>query len=446
MTPLARLAAAPLLAAALAAPPLAEAQAPMPQGHSDRIDLIRPDAPALAPYGPFPVGVRTLSLTDPGRLDVLGVTAPGLRPTYDRPLTVELWHPAAEGTAPGTAYDLLLRDGATRTTVHGRAARDAAPSAVGPFPVVIVSHGYPGNRLLLAPLAENLASKGYVVASIDHADSTYADQAAFGSTLVNRPLDTRFVLNEIARLAEPGGPLAGVADAATAAIVGYSMGGYGAVISAGGGVTEASVALPWGAPDGTLAVHLSGSDSHAALPDARVKAVVAIAPWGWTRGFWDASTAAGVAKPVLYVAGDADDVSGYEPGVRSLWAASTGADRWLLTFENANHNAAAPMPAPAASWAPSPHIAFTPFDHYADPVWDSVRMNNVLQHFATAFLDLHLKGEAASAAWLDLVPEAKAGVVALNEDGTEKPEHTYWKGFAPRTAIGLRLEFLAEGE
>ena len=61
--------------------------------------------------------------------------------------------------------------------------RDAAPSGDGPFPLVIVSHGYPGNRFLMAHLAENIASKGFVVASIDHVDSTYRDQAAFGSTL-----------------------------------------------------------------------------------------------------------------------------------------------------------------------------------------------------------------------------------------------------------------------
>ena len=433
------------LAAALAAAAGAAQAQYLPGRHDDRIDLIRPDAPELAAHGPHPVGVRTLELVDAGRLDVLNVAA-GTRPTYDRPLTVELWHPAAEGTEPGTAYDLTLRDGATRTFVYGRAARGAAPSTEGPFPVVIVSHGYPGNRLLMSPLAENLASKGYVVASIDHTDSTYSDQAAFGSTLVNRPLDTKFVLDEIARLAEPGGPLAGVADAGTAAIVGYSMGAYGAVISAGAGVTQAGVEIPWGAPDGTLAAHLSGSDSHAELIDPRVKAVIAIAPWGWTRGFWDEDTAAGLGKPTLFVAGDADDISGYAPGVRSLWAAGTGAERWLLTFENANHNAAAPMPAPVESWEPVETLDFVPFEHYADPVWDSVRMNNVMQHFATAFLDWQVKGEADMAAYLDLVPAAEDGVVDLAEDGTPTEDHSYWRGFPARSAVGLRLEHLAAGE
>ena len=60
---------------------------------------------------------------------------------------------------------------------------------------VIISHGYPGNRYLLSHLGENLASKGYVVASIDHkSDSTYDDQTGLASTLYNRPLDQLFVL------------------------------------------------------------------------------------------------------------------------------------------------------------------------------------------------------------------------------------------------------------
>ncbi|MEM8591560.1 MAG: dienelactone hydrolase, partial [Pseudomonadota bacterium] len=81
-----------------------------------------------------------------------------------------------------------------------------------------------------------------------------------------------------------------------------------------------------------------------------------------------------------------------------------------------------------------------------DAVWDSVRMNNIAQHFATAFLDLHLKGDGSRTEFLDLIPEADAGVVSLNEDGSEKDDHSYWAGFPPRTALGLRFETKAAGE
>lgn len=413
----------------------------------NRIDLVRPDAPELAAHGPLAIGVRTLELVDRDRIDILNVEPGADHPRYDRPLTVEIWYPAADAGAPSPYEGVFLRDGQTTVTLHGRATRDAAPkpaeTAAG-WPLVIVSHGYPGNRFLLSHLAENLATKGYVVASIDHTDSTYNDQNKFGSTLVNRPLDQLFVLREIARLSGDGGSfLNGIVDISATGLVGYSMGGYGAVITAGGGVTQASTELSWGAPDGTLSIHLAGSETHAALPDDRIKAVIAFAPWGMERGFWNAEGLKGVRTPILYVAGSVDDVSGYETGVKAIYEQSVNADRWLLTFDNANHNAAAPMPAPAESWTVSEKLGYAPFDHYADPVWDTVRMNNIAQHFATAFLDLHLKGETDKAAYLDLVENAADGVWAVNEDKTFKPEHSYWKGFANRTAKGLRLSHAA---
>ena len=408
----------------------------------NRIDQVRPDAPELATPGPNAIGVRMLDLVHADQVDILNVEAGKDHPRYDRPLTVEVWYPA-EGDAVGGTYEgVFLRDGVTQVSLKGRAVRDAAPkkAETGAWPLVVISHGYPGNRFLLSHLAENLATKGYVVASIDHTDSTYSDQGKFGSTLVNRPLDQIFVLNEMARLSgDASSFLSGLVDAANAGLVGYSMGGYGAVITAGAGVTQASVDFTWGAPDGTLGIHLAGSESHEALPDARYKAVVAFAPWGMERGFWDAEGLKGIDIPMFFVAGSVDDVSGYEKGIKAIYEGAVNADRYLLTFENANHNAAAPMPAPAESWAVSEKLGRAPFDHYADPVWDTVRMNNIAQHFATAFLGKQLKGDAAMDPYLDLVENAQDGVWAVNEDKSLKPEHSYWKGFGDRSAKGLSL-------
>ena len=419
------------------------------QGHGamaqdNRIDLVRPDAPQLAARGAFGIGVRTVDLVHPDQPDIVHIEAGKPIPRYDRKLTVEIWYPAEipAGAKGGDYTGVFLRDGETQVTLHGQALRDAAPKtpdAAG-YPLVIISHGYPGNRFLLSPLAENLATKGYVVASIDHPDSTYNDQVKFGSTLVNRPLDQKFVLDEMARLSgESGRFLSGLVDASHTAVIGYSMGGYGAVITAGGGITQRSTEGDWGALGGALAIHIAGSDTHERLIDPRIKAVVAIAPWGMTRGFWDEAGLAGVRKPVFFVAGSVDDVAGYETGVKKIFEQSVNADRYLLTFENANHNAAAPMPAPAESWAMSAKLGFPPFDHYADPVWDTVRMNNILQHFVTAFLGKELKGDPAMAAYLSLVENSGDGVWAANPDGTFKPEHSYWKGFPKRTARGLSL-------
>lgn len=413
----------------------------------NRIDIVRPDAPDLAAYGSAGVGVTTVTVTNPNQIDVINATAGAEPPRADRALTLEIFYPADPQSVP-TPLTALLRDGTTSVELAGRASRDAAPfRATAPYPLVIVSHGYPGNRFLLSPLAENLASKGYVVASIDHLDSTYDNQAAFGSTLVNRPLDQMFVLNEMERLsAGATGPLAGLVDTERTAVIGYSMGGYGTLISAGAGVTTASTEYSWGAAAGTLERHIAGSESHEALIDPRLKAIIAIGPWGRNRDFWDAAGLAGLRVPSLIVAGSKDDVSGYENGIRKIWEEAKGTDRLLLTFDNANHNAGAPMPAPAESFAFSEKLGFAPFEHYADPVWDSVRMNNILQHFSTAFLGLHLGENAEMTRYLELVPRAEDGTWAKNEDGTPKPEHSYWTGFANRTAVGLSLERLSKGQ
>lgn len=416
---------------------LALTAAAFPAAAENRIDIQRPDAPALAAPGDMVVGVQTIEIADFDRVDILNVTADA-EPTYDRNLTLEVWYPAAADTRPGTTYETVIRDGKTATKLEGSAARDATPAAGGSFPLVVISHGYPGNRMLMSHLGENLASKGYVAVSIDHTDSTYSDQAAFGSTLYNRPLDQLQVIEALAKLE---GPLGAIIDADNVGVVGYSMGGYGALIFGGAGVTQASTEYSWGTPNGLLSRHLAGSDSHAALVDDRVKAIISIGPWGMNAGFWDATGLAGFEKPLMLVAGSVDDVSVYA-AIRGIFEGTTGVTRHLLTFDNANHNAAAPMPAPAESYAFNADLGWSPFEHYGDAVWDNVRMNNILQHFSTAFLDQHLKGDAEKAAFLDLVPNAADGVWSVEEDGTRKADHSYWEGFGNRTAAGLRFETL----
>lgn len=338
----------------------------------NRIDQTHPEAPALAGYGALPIGVQTLQLTNPGQIDVLGSVKAICR--SDRPVTVELWYPAAPGTPPGTRYETLLRDGHRRIALQGRACRDAA-QAEGRFPLVILSHGYPGNRMLMSHLGETLASRGYVVAGLDHCDSTYADKGPLASTLVNRPLDTAFVKAS----------LADRADTTRFAIIGYSMGGYGALVSGGAGVAEAALGMEGAPPHGLWEIH------RAPVVDPDLRAIIPIGPWGRHRGIWDATGLAGLRVPMLLMAGSADDISDYAGGMRLIFEEAQGVARQLLTFEGAGHNAAAPYPAPAEAFEPSPHLDFLPAEHYADPVWDTVLMNNIAQHHAVVFLDRHLR-------------------------------------------------------
>jgi predicted dienelactone hydrolase len=379
----------------------------------NRVDSVAPNAPELASFGPFPVGVTTLHLRNPDQIDVLGAQG-GPLCRHVRPLTVELWYPAAAGPV-GCAYPTLLRDGKTPIILHGRACRDAM--ATGRPPLVILSHGYPGNRYLMAHLGETLASRGYAVASIDHTDSTYADKGAFLSTLLNRPLDLRFVIDSLT--ASHSAQI----DTDRVAVVGYSMGAYGALLFGGAGLCDAALAFG-GDHAEVLQRHLAGSPELAALIDPRVKAIIPIGLWGGLHGFWSAEALSAMTKPCLMIAGSADTVSGYETGIRKVFAGLTGSTRHLLTFDGAGHNAAAPIPAPDESWTASAALDFLPAEHYADPVWDTVWMNAVAQHVIAAFVGLHLQGDTGLARYLT-------------------PDLT---GFGKGAAKGLRLETLRSGE
>src|SRR3954453_22390333 len=231
---------------------------------SNRIDTVTPSAPELAPYGRYAIGVGTGQATDPNRPDILNTREGSPTARYDRTLTLEVWYPAslAATQKPGGDYHAITRDPAVTATLHGQAVRDAAPlTTEAPFPLVIISHGYPGNRYLMSHLGENLASKGFVTVSIDHKDSTYDDQKPFASTLYNRAFDQLFVLNEMARLdnTASGSFLSGHLDASRTGIVGYSMGGDGVVNVIGGGYSKASETIQGAPPNRMLAERGAGN-------------------------------------------------------------------------------------------------------------------------------------------------------------------------------------------
>ena len=409
---------------------------------SNRIDIVRHDAPELAQFGEYAIGVRTLELTDPHRPDILRSSANGATVYYDRSLIVEVWYPAtlADGQVPGEVYSSTTRNPAITASLQGRAVRDAAPaSRAGPMPLVIISHGYPGNRYLMSHMGENLASKGYVVASIDHRDSTYEDQQSFWSTLYNRPLDQLFVLEEIAEMgADDGSFLHGIVDAGRTGIVGYSMGGYGLIINLGGGYSDAVVNYEGAPPDHLANRFAAANPEFGKQLDARIKAGIAIAPWGMANGVWNPADLHNITTPTLYLSGSLDATAGYEYGTRAIFENSIHSDRYLLTYVNAGHNAIAPIPLPFEIQNSADQAGAS---HYTDPVWDSVRSANIMNHFATAFFDLYLKGDTQRASYLDLVPNAQDGVYDL-QDARPTSAHSYWKGFAAGTARGLMLEHL----
>ncbi len=387
-----------------------------------------PDAPELSAQGEHTIGVRTMQLTNKDQVDILN-SKDGKEVLYDRPLTVEIWYPAdvSSGTEASVTYEEVMgtRGDSLRPlvpfTFKGRAIRDAQPkTTAGKFPLVVVSHGYVGSRYLMTYLTENLASKGYVVVSIDHTDSTFEDANAFHSTLLNRAKDIKFVINEMAGLSDDA--LSGIIDSDNTGIVGYSMGGYGVLNVGGAGYSDGAAAFFGQMTGGSTAINslVASNPEYQNSIDPRIKAVVAFAPWGMERGVWDAEGLKGLKKPTLFIAGSQDDISGYEKGIKAIYEGAVNADRYLLTYKNARHNVA-PNPPPAESLAPGLHI--DEYYRYADSSWDQRKINNVNQHFVTAFLGTLLKGEDYSK-FMD-----------IPENSNEKN----WPGFKPRSSTGMEL-------
>lgn len=391
-----------------------------------------PNAPELTPRGAYPVGVQTMELVNKSQVDVLKSKA-GVDPLYDRHLKLEVWYPAQipEGKKQLVTYHEtlgIIKDSARPLipfSFSGRALRNAKPDlAFGKFPLVIVSHGYPGSRLLLTYLTENLASKGYVVVAIGHTESTYSDRAGFQSTLLNRAKDLLFVLNQVAELSKVNSRhfLAELVDADNTGIIGYSMGGYGVLNAAGAGYSkklDSTFALLSG---GSHAIRDRMTDQPAfkASFDARIKAVVAFAPWGMQRGVWDAEGLKGLRVPTFFIAGSLDDVSGYENGIKAIYEGATNANRYLLTYVNARHNVAPNPPPPETLKA---GVNVSEYNHYAEPSWNEYRINNINQHFVTAFLGIQLKRQDFGK------------YLEVQENSNDKP----WTGFKARFSTGMEL-------
>ncbi|MFD3914270.1 alpha/beta hydrolase family protein [Streptomyces sp. NPDC058603] len=138
----------------------------------------RAEAPQLPrPTGPYAVGRHTLHLTDHSRPD------PWVPLAGARELMVTLYYPAHAGTGTPARYATTeeirlliefqnLEDAAppetvSATGVHSRV--NARPAERGLHPLVVLSPGFTVARYTLTSLAEDLASRGYVVATVDHA-------------------------------------------------------------------------------------------------------------------------------------------------------------------------------------------------------------------------------------------------------------------------------------
>jgi len=406
------------------------------------------DAPELARVGAFSVGVRTLSLVEPAQPDVLALDPKtGVAPKHDRTLIVDLWYPATvSSSAPRETYSGSLPSEPPAPpatfTVPGIAVRDAPPTGGG-YPLVVVSHGYSNATAAMTWLTENLASKGYVVAAIRHDDPFITDTSRFPQLLLRRPLDIAFVTRT---LQERLG-VQHLIDPKKIALVGYSMGGYGVLTSAGA-TLDPTGPLTKMVPGGLLLPYVRGARESGAITVAGLKAVVAISPaGGGTLAAWGSDGLKGIQAPLLLIAGDNDRTVNYATGARMIFDAASGTTRYLLTFKGAGH-------AIGLNVAPSSmRSRLWDEDWFEDPIWRKERVSAINAHFITAFLDRYVKGDASREAYLDVrTPDSDDGVWPAQSTlpyGAYSPSDsniTVWKGFQRNHATGLQLLQATAGE
>ena len=208
-----------------------------------------------SPTGSSPIGTHVMSFVDPTHED------PYLSNGTKRELLVRFWYPALSETTCNAAdytspkvwsyfsqlLGLMLPHVSTNSCVDARVAD-------GAHPVVVFSHGFTGTFTDYTFLFEDLASRGYVVASVDHTYEATAvefpdgrlEKSVFGSHLTNlarsdaqalefavsvRLDDLKFVLNELERLnTEPDSPFKAKLDLSRIALAGHSLGGLTAIL------------------------------------------------------------------------------------------------------------------------------------------------------------------------------------------------------------------------
>lgn len=382
-----------------------------------------PDVPELAQPGAYPVGVLRMDLTDPAQKRTL-------------PLTI--WYPSAgQGGAP--AHYVMKTPGPATSGGHIGVARADVPALTGKrFPLVVFSHGYRNWATGFSDLAEGLASHGYVVAAIDHQDleptSPESRLRSFAQVVLTRSADQRFVIAELARRAGTG-PLANSYDPASIALIGYSMGGFGALITGGAGLDPEGQLYKL-APQPGIAPYAEGAPLEAQAP-AGVKAIVAFAPWGGSPPLraWSAKGLANLTTPTLFIVGDQDDVSGYGEGVGWVYQNAVHADRTMLVYQNAHHNIAgdgvAGIPDPTFEWV----------ERLEEPVWRRDRILAINRHFVTAFLTVPTE-KAADGTWPLGAGQSVGARYAAPDDAGSRG---YWPGFQRRWALGLELHHAAPG-
>ncbi|WP_342478108.1 alpha/beta fold hydrolase [Paenibacillus sp. FSL H7-0350] len=209
--------------------------------------------------GPEKVGTQAFHFTDQNRDEVLTAD-----PSDKRELMVQVWYPTANSSNKKSealfpkdkemfkkyiqtySNSLNLPDFVfdyweySKTNSYENV--ELLPSTI-PYPVVLLSHGMGTSKVLHASQAENLASHGYIVVTIDHTYSTFAtifpdgrvtDYTTKMTTVEDRRIigniwtkDVEFVINEMERLNSGAieSQFKGKIDLNHLGVMGHSFGG-----------------------------------------------------------------------------------------------------------------------------------------------------------------------------------------------------------------------------
>ncbi|MFI6081188.1 alpha/beta hydrolase family protein [Streptomyces sp. NPDC051217] len=214
------------------------------------------------PTGPFAVGREIRHLVDDKRRDPWVPTAGA------RELMVSMYYPArADGSGTRAPYltddeaQALLESqkltgvvGVEQVTGTRTNARTGARPADGRHPLVVISPGFSLTRGILTTLSEELASRGYAVALLDHAYESFGTSFPGGRTLTcvacdvldaaptneasrerlakaaaDRAADISFAVDELTRRPTAGKPAlwrhSAMIDPKRVGAVGHSLGG-----------------------------------------------------------------------------------------------------------------------------------------------------------------------------------------------------------------------------
>jgi len=221
------------------------------------------------------------------------------------------------------------------------------------IPVVVISHGLGSDRTTFRYLAEHLASHGFAVAVPEHPGSNAqqfqalisgtVSEVAAPSEFVDRPLDIKYLLDDLTRRAQSD-PRYSRLNLEQVGVLGQSFGGYTVLALAGAAINFEQLQKDCGvqALDSTLNLSVLLQCRANALPrlsynlqDPRVKAIIAINPVDSAvlgqAGFEQ------ISIPTMLVAGSADTVAPALPEQIQPFTWLKTPDRYLVLMDRGTH-------------------------------------------------------------------------------------------------------------